>query len=74
MVIEDNKCAEDSSASLEGSKQDKEDKAAAYSSAVDKYRITVVDIIGAENWFKPAASPRSVNRRSNGSRDSETKA
>ena len=64
LMIEDNKCAEDSSASLEGPKQDKEDKAAAYSSAGDKYRITLVDISGLENWFKPAAAPRSVNRRS----------
>ena len=67
-------CAEDSTASLEGSKQDKEDKAAAYSSAGDKYRITLIDISGLENWSNPAAAPRSVNRKSNGSRESETKA
>ena len=65
---------EDSSASREGPKQDKEDKAAAYSSAGDKYRITLIDISGLENWSKPAAAPRSVNRKSNGSRESETKA
>jgi hypothetical protein len=38
------------------------------------HRITLVDISGAENWFKPAAAPRWVNRRRNGSRESETKA
>ena len=74
LMIEDNKCAEDSSASLEGPKQDKEDKAAAHSSAGDKYRTTLIDIIGLENWSNPAAAPRSVNRKSNGSRESETKA
>ena len=65
---------EDSSTSREGPKQDKEDKAAAHSSAGDKYRITLIDISGLENCFKPAAAPRSVNRKSNCSRESETKA
>ena len=65
---------EDSSASSEGPKQDNDDKAAAHSSAGDKCRITLIDIIGLENWSEPAAAPRSVNRQSNGSRESETKA
>ena len=78
-IIEEMQCREkhkkheDSSASREGPKQDKEDKAAAHSSAGDKYRTTLIDISGLENLPKPAAAPRSVNRKSNGSRESETK-
>ena len=77
-IIEEMQCREkhnkheDSSTSREGPKQDKEDKAAAHSS--DKYRTILIDISGLENWSKPAAAPRSVNRKSNCSRESETKA
>ena len=74
---EKHKKHEDSSASREGPKQDKEDKAAAHSS--DKYRTTLIDINGIENWSKQAAAPRSDKRRSillvpSGQRGSETKA
>ena len=70
---------EGSSASREGPKQDKEDNAAAHSSAGDKHRTTLIDISGLENWSNSVAAPRSVNRRSIllvscGQRESETKA
>ena len=35
-----------------------------YSSAGDKYRLTLINISGVENWFNPSESPKSVKKRS----------
>ena len=74
---EKHKKHEDSSASREGPKQDKEDKAAAHSS--DKYRTTLIDINSIDTRSNQAAAPRSDKRRSillvpSGQRERETKA
>ena len=37
---------------------------AAYSSAGDKYRLTLINISGVENWFDPSETPRAVKKKS----------
>ena len=37
---------------------------AAYSSAGDKYRLSLINISAVEDWFKPSASPKPVKKKS----------
>ena len=37
---------------------------AAYSSAGDKYRLTLINMSGVENWFDPSEAPKSAKKRS----------
>ena len=36
----------------------------AYSSAGDKYRLTLINMSAVENWFDPTKEPRSAKKRS----------
>ena len=37
---------------------------AAFSSAGDKYRLSLINISAVENWFKPSEAPKSVKKKS----------